>query len=252
MENKNDNKFEILSRLAISGIGEGNLDEVAETSLTLTSQYLGLVSASFFLWDDKGVVTTSVSTAIDENSGRTLKTLEKELFKDLRKKKKLMSAYMSFDTEPPTHSFTLPLKYKGKILGAVIGLQEGDKTIVSEEKFLETFSALISLNYAIGMSGGDVKLSKEAINKERTAAIVELAVTVNHEINNPLTAILGNVQLLLLKRDDLDSELKKKLKVIEESAMKIRDVTQKLLNLTNYNSIEYTKGTNMLDLSGED
>ncbi len=252
MENNKDNKFEILSRLAISGTGEGNLDEIAESSLALSSDYVGLSAASFFLWDDKGVVTTSISTAKNEKAGQTLKALEKELFKDLRSKKKLMSAFFSFDTEPQSHSFTLPLKYRGKTLGAVIGLQEGTRTIVSEEKFLETLSALISLNYAMSMSGADAVLSKEAIKKERTAAIVELAVTVNHEINNPLTAILGNIQLLLLKRDDLDSDLKKKLKVVEESAMKIRDVTQKLLNLTHYNSVEYTKGTNMLDLSGDD
>ena len=89
------------------------------------------------------------------------------------------------------------------------------------------------------------------INKERTAAVVETAVTVNHEINNPLTAILGNIQLLLLKHDNLDSGLRDKLKVVEESALKIRDVTQKLLRLTTPRSVHYSEGANMLDLSDD-
>ncbi len=252
MENKQNDKFDILARLAILGSKGRDLDKVAESSLALASKYVGLTAASFFLWDEKLTVSTSVNSFQSDESGKVLKKLEKELFKDLRNKKNLISAYLSFDTTPPTHSFTLPLRYKDKIFGAVIGLQEGERTLISEDKFLESLSALISLNYAVSLGTDQSSINTETINKERTAAIVELAVTVNHEVNNPLTAILGNIQLLLLKRDDLDDDLIKKLKIMEESANKIKDVTQKLLNLTNVKSVEYIKGTNMLDLSSED
>lgn len=252
MENKQNDKFDILAQLAILGSKGKDLDKVAESSLALASRYVGLTAASFFLWDEKLTVTTSVNSSESEESGKVLKALEKELFKDLRNKKKLISAYLSFDTTPQTHSFTLPLRYQDKVFGAVIGLQEGERTLIAEDKFLESFSALISLNYAVSLGSGQSAISAERIDKERTAAIVELAVTINHEVNNPLTAILGNIQLLLLKRDDLDDDLIKKLKVMEVSANKIKDVTQKLLNLTNARSVEYTKGTSMLDLSSED
>ncbi len=76
--------------------------------------------------------------------------------------------------------------------------------------------------------------------------------TVNHEVNNPLTAILGNVQLLLLKRDDLDDELKDKLRIIEVSAMKIKDVTQRLMRMTTPRSVEYSDGTKMVDINDEE
>ena len=95
-------------------------------------------------------------------------------------------------------------------------------------------------------------LSKEQVAKERLGAVQETAVTVNHEINNPLTAILGNVQLLLMKRRELDDELANKLKIIETSALKIRDVTQRLLKIRAVRSVEYADGTAMLDLSDED
>jgi len=82
--------------------------------------------------------------------------------------------------------------------------------------------------------------------------VQETAVTVNHEINNPLTAILGNVQLLLMKRRELDDELAAKLQIIETSALKIRDVTQRLLKIRSARSVDYAEGTSMLDLSDDD
>ncbi|GAI44552.1 unnamed protein product, partial [marine sediment metagenome] len=137
------------------------------------------------------------------------------------------------------------------VFGAVIGIQEGERKLLSEDAFLEALSAGIALNAVAERLGQDTIISKDARRKERLEAVIETAVTVNHEINNPLTAILGNVQLLLLKRQDLDKDLSEKLKTIEASAMKIRDVTQRLLRLTSARSVEYTEGTSMLDLSDE-
>ena len=90
--------------------------------------------------------------------------------------------------------------------------------------------------------------TQEQIEAERLGAIIETAVTVNHEINNPLTAILGNIQLLLMKKEDLDEETARKLRVVEQSALKIRDVTQRLLKITSAKSVTYVEGTSMLHL----
>ncbi|MCH7689675.1 MAG: hypothetical protein IIA17_01345, partial [candidate division Zixibacteria bacterium] len=73
--------------------------------------------------------------------------------------------------------------------------------------------------------------------------------TVNHEVNNPLTAILGNVQLLLAKQENLNPDTISKLRVVEASALKIKEITQKLLKLTHSRTVEYTDGASMLDLS---
>jgi hypothetical protein len=55
-----------------------------------------------------------------------------------------------------------------------------------------------------------------------------------------------------MKRNDLDDELKKKLKVIEESALRIKDVTQKLITITQERVTEYINGTKMIDLTDEE
>ena len=83
---------------------------------------------------------------------------------------------------------------------------------------------------------------------DRMAAVVETAVAVNHAINNPLVPILGNAQYLLQTNAVQDEDVKKRLRVIVKNAMRIRDITQKLAAIKNPVTVEYLKGTRMLDI----
>jgi signal transduction histidine kinase len=249
MESNKSDKFEVLRRLVVAGSKREDLQSTVRVALSLACDIVELAGAAFYLWNDDREIDLAVTHASSDNNLQRLKQLEDDLYADLRRERQLVSAYMSFGGDSPFHSFTLPLRLGKSILGAVIGIQEGDRSPLQEDLFLEALSAAISLNVLAETGGGEAGLSKEAINRERLAAILETAVTVNHEINNPLTAILGNVQLLLLKSEELDNELEAKLKTIEQSAMKIRDVTQKLMRLTTPKSTSYNDGTKMIDLS---
>ena len=50
---------------------------------------------------------------------------------------------------------------------------------------------------------------------------------VRHEINNALTAVLGNTQILLL-RANLDEKSRARIEKIEEQAKRIRELTAEL------------------------
>ncbi len=253
MEKSNTERFEILKQLALAGSKGEDLADVSKRALSQVAGFVGLTAAAMFLWDEEFKVTVAINHAQSDAAGQRLASLEGELFGNLRKGQNLVSAYMSFGGESPYHSFTLPLRHGARIFGAVIGLQEGERTVISEDDFLEALSALLALHYAAEGIGKERTLAREMLDKERLSAIIETAVAVNHEVNNPLTAILGNVQLLLLKRDDLDKELAAKLKTIEISALKIKEVTQRLMRISSPRSVEYSEGTRMLDLSsGED
>jgi hypothetical protein len=89
---------------------------------------------------------------------------------------------------------------------------------------------------------------KQVVKGERIAAILETAVAINHEINNPLTAVLGNTQLLLLQEDQLPDDVITKIKVIEKSALRIRQVTQKLMTVVEPVTTSYTDSLEMLDI----
>ncbi|HWR83748.1 MAG TPA: histidine kinase dimerization/phospho-acceptor domain-containing protein [Candidatus Deferrimicrobium sp.] len=252
MANSQADKFEIIRQLALAASGGVNLSQASHRALQQAADYVGLQAAALFLWDEEFKVTVTVNYAASEAVRQRLLTLEEELFVSLRKTRNLVSAYLSFGGDTPLHSFTLPLRHGQRVFGAVVGVQEGQRTTIAEDDFLEALSALLALNYvAEGIASGK-SIPRELLSKERLSAIIETAVAVNHEVNNPLTAILGNVQLLLLKRRDLDADLTAKLKTIETSALKIKDVTQRLMRITAPKSVEYSEGTKMLDLSSDE
>ncbi len=54
----------------------------------------------------------------------------------------------------------------------------------------------------------------------------DLVARIRHEINNPLTGVLGQAQLLL--REDLSERSRKRVKTIEDLALRLRDVVAQL------------------------
>jgi len=79
------------------------------------------------------------------------------------------------------------------------------------------------------------------------AGIGETTIALEHEINNPLSALLGNAELLLMEKG-LTEEQVQQVTVIREQAARIADVVRRLAKLKNPRSVEYLKGSNMLDL----
>ncbi|MDZ4723200.1 MAG: histidine kinase dimerization/phospho-acceptor domain-containing protein [candidate division Zixibacteria bacterium] len=246
--NPNDDRYEFLRRLTLAGAAGEGLQKTAGDAIRQAADLVGLSAVSVYLWDAKHELTLSVSHSVSEAFQQSLQVIERDLFDSLRRHRQLLTAYLSFGGEAPFQSFTLPLKHGERVFGAIVGIQAGNGKLIGEDLFLEALSAALSLSIVADGAIRNASATRETLDKERLGAIIETAVTVNHEINNPLTAILGNVQLLLLKRQDLDPELTNKLKTIEASAMKIRDVTQKLLRITSARSIEYAEGTTMIDL----
>lgn len=252
MDDRAQNRFDILRQLAVAGYRGEDFRPTAEMALRQAADLVGLQAAALYLWDDSKAITLAVSHSDSIQAQETLASLEETLFAGLRRDRQLLAAYMSFGGNPPLQTFTLPIRFGESMLGAVIGIQEGDQRLVSEDLFLEAICAAMSLYIVAGQAGQGKTISAEVIAKERLGAVMQTAVTVNHEINNPLTAILGNIQLLLMKRKDLDEELTNKLKTVEEAALKIKDVTQRLLKVTSARAVDYAEGTSMLDISDDD
>ena len=71
--------------------------------------------------------------------------------------------------------------------------------------------------------------SEQLLQSAKLVSIGELATNVAHEINNPLTSILGFTSLILgdLKED---SPIKKDMKIIESEALRSREIVRNLLD----------------------
>ncbi len=77
------------------------------------------------------------------------------------------------------------------------------------------------------------ELQRQLYSSSKLAAIGELAAGVAHEINNPLTGILGSA--LLMKSRKLDQEsMDRKLAVIESEALRARDIVRNLLDFARH------------------
>jgi DNA-binding response OmpR family regulator len=79
------------------------------------------------------------------------------------------------------------------------------------------------------------------------AGIGETTIAIEHEINNPLSALLGHTELLAMDANT-NAEQKEQLQVIQEQAIRIAEVVRRLARLKNPQSIEYLAGSRMIDL----
>jgi PAS domain S-box-containing protein len=92
------------------------------------------------------------------------------------------------------------------------------------------------------------ELQSKMLEAERTAAITETAISVNHEINNPLCSILGYTQLLLMERDSLGPDVISKLESIEKQIIRIQEIADKLGRINRPVLKNYVGGSRMLDM----
>lgn len=74
---------------------------------------------------------------------------------------------------------------------------------------------------------GDEHLRRAVAEYEaRLNEFAELAARVRHEINNPLTGLIGQAQLLL--REELSASARRRVQTIEHLATRIRDTVAEL------------------------
>ena len=76
-----------------------------------------------------------------------------------------------------------------------------------------------------------------------------MAGAVCHEINQPLQAIIGFSDLLLLERDD-EKIMDRGLNAIKSQAERLGRITQKLSNVTHYKTVEYPGNRTIVDIWG--
>ena len=82
------------------------------------------------------------------------------------------------------------------------------------------------------------QVAKYRLKLEQTA---DLVARIRHEINNPLTGVLGQAQLLL--REDLSERSRKRVQTIEDLALRLRDVVAQLREVQRPGSDGETNGS---------
>ncbi|MBW1961033.1 MAG: PAS domain S-box protein [Deltaproteobacteria bacterium] len=91
------------------------------------------------------------------------------------------------------------------------------------------------------------KMEQDRKQKERLQIILETAGAVCHELNQPLMAISGYSELLLMKTSEEDP-LRDKIAKILEQANRMGEITGKLMGITKYKTKSYGGGEKIIDI----
>ncbi len=107
--------------------------------------------------------------------------------------------------------------------------------------------------FMLGIYVGKRMLSSfvtELIEKDKKAAITETALAVGHEINNPLLAIRGNLQILgsYIAENQMPDTIQNRFKTIVDNFERIRQVTDQFVNLSSPKTVQVFGKTKMVDM----
>jgi PAS domain S-box-containing protein len=91
-------------------------------------------------------------------------------------------------------------------------------------------------------------LRERLVKAERLGAIGQVGVAVRHEINNPLTTVIGNIELLIERHGGKDKELTARLETILANALRIGEIVKRLQGIQQEKVVDYLKGVKMTDL----
>jgi len=91
-----------------------------------------------------------------------------------------------------------------------------------------------------------LKAEDDRIQRERMEGVLELAGAVCHELNQPMTVVSVNSEIMF---PDMDKkQLSGKMDVIKKEIRKMGKITRKLMHITRYETREYLNGRKILDI----
>lgn len=81
----------------------------------------------------------------------------------------------------------------------------------------------------------------ERMQREKLQGVIELAGAVCHEMNQPMQAVSGHADLLMLEADS-NNPLYKRVAAIINQVTRMGEITKKLMSITRYKTKDYLSG----------
>jgi len=143
---------------------------------------------------------------------------------------------------------------KGKILGVVdavykISLEKNQDIWLKDLAKIETCTA-DHINLSLGcltLVTKEMRAEEERLKREQLQVSLQMAGAVCHELNQPLQAISGYAEILLMNLPRYEAVYPKVEKIIG-LAKKMGAITNKLMKITRYETKDYVKGVKIIDI----
>ena len=180
----------------------------------------------------KSLLDRRIYKYLDEDEG-----IEKEIFdrKQLNKKRKALR-------DDVKDKGVIDAVYKLDLgSGEVIWLK--DQAVVksrSQDNIYLSFGSLTVVTK-------EMRAEEERVMREKLQALLETAGAICHELNQPIQAVSGYSEILLMNLEDSDPSYEK-IKKISKMTKKMGSITKKLMRTTRYETKEYLKGYKIVDI----
>jgi PAS domain S-box-containing protein len=212
-----------------------NQQVILEKILELSPVGITLVENGVFKWVNNEMIRLLGYTDKEELTSRKASTIFPSV-KTYKWGKKIIYNTLA---ERGRASMNMDLKKKdGSILHAYVQLSSADSSNPMAW-IIATISDIADRKQA----------EDEKIQHEKLQAILEMAGAVCHELNQPLQAILGYSELIIMDQDP-ESPLVRDLGIIRNQITRIGAITKRLSEITKYKTIDYPGQTKIVDIWG--
>lgn len=147
---------------------------------------------------------------------------------------------------PFASAISLPLRGREKITGMLFCARKFPKPFSPEEiRLFNIFASRLEMSWENIQLYADLQrkvkemnlMQVQLIQSAKLASLGELAASVAHEINNPLTNVLGFTSLLLEQMPEGDPR-REDLKIVEEEALRTRNIVKNLMEFSRQSRME--------------
>jgi PAS domain S-box-containing protein len=119
--------------------------------------------------------------------------------------------------------------------------------VYDQEKPVGSVGIFTDIRHALSLEAELSKAQSNLREQEKNVAVAELAGATAHELNQPLTAVMGYAELLL-RHLDSSSPLHRAATVIVAESERMAAIVRKIGGITKYETMTYVGGSQILDL----
>ncbi|MBW7997465.1 MAG: GAF domain-containing protein [Candidatus Glassbacteria bacterium] len=259
------NELEILFRISQAIASCSSPEKTYDSVLDMLEELMEFDFAALFIYDENGgrlnlaaskghAVDLIQPVSFDMGNGLSAWVAKQKrpiLLSELHRGK--------IESENPVRSFlSIPLLLGEKVVGVMnfghhragsftkhhlrlLTIAAGQLSVIIERTVY--FRELADKNTELENTNRELEETRQAlVEQERLAAVGEVVVTVNHEINNPLTVIIGNAELLLKDMEHADPSLISRLEHIVSESKRIAGITRALQRIEKPSTEDYLPG----------
>ncbi len=133
--------------------------------------------------------------------------------------------------------------------GGVVPVSMSASIIYEDGEEVATVSVFTDLRDRVAIEQQLSEARDQLMKAERARVAAELAGMAAHELNQPLTSVLGYAEMLRARIPEQDARIRRPVETIFQQAERMAEIVRKIGSITKYETKRYGANTDMIDLN---